>query len=104
MPVIKLANEAHIYERITCNHRLTGYQVKIRRVGYPPYTKTFDDLKEARIAPHAVARLHLRRQTWGQSLHGSTKSSSTLMRRGASCCLKAVSSSARIVGILTAMP
>ena len=50
MPVIKLAKEAHIYERITPDHRLTGYQVKIRRVGYPPYTKTFDDLKEARIA------------------------------------------------------
>ena len=50
MPVIKLANDAHIYERITCDHRLTGYQVKIHRVSYPPSTKTFDDLKEARIA------------------------------------------------------
>ena len=54
MPVIKLANEAHIYERITPDHRLTGYQVKIRRVGYPPYPKAFDDLKEARIAVNRV--------------------------------------------------
>ena len=49
MPVIKLASEANIYERITPDHRLTGYQVKIRPVSYPPYTKTFDDLKQARI-------------------------------------------------------
>ena len=171
MPVIKLANEAHIYERITPDHRLTGYQVKIRRVGYPPYKKTFVDLKEARIAvtrvladqrhqgtgkrnPHGemrdggavpLARLpearagvmrarHVaahrhEREDWrdhrlvwgwepipeeaslrrrcersGQSLKGSTKSSSTLMRRGTSCCLNAVSSSALMVGMLAAIP
>ena len=28
--------------------------MKIRRVGYPPYTKTFDDLKEARTAVNRV--------------------------------------------------
>ena len=90
MPVIKLANEAHIYERITCDHRITGYQMKIRRVGYPPYTKTFC--------------IHLRRQIQGQRSKGSTKSSSTLMRLGTSCCLKAVSSRARMVGMLVSMP
>ena len=31
MPVIKLANEAHIYERFTCYHRITVHQVQIRR-------------------------------------------------------------------------
>lgn len=42
--------EPFIHERITDDGRLTGYQVKIRRVGFPKFTKTFDSLAEARIA------------------------------------------------------
>lgn len=44
------AIEPYIHERITADGRLTGYQVKIRRVGFPNFTKTFDSLSEARIA------------------------------------------------------
>ncbi len=50
MPLKKLKNHDYIYERISPDGRLTGYQVKVRRKGYPPYTKTFDDLEEAKIA------------------------------------------------------
>ncbi len=39
-----------------------------------------------------------------QILKGSTNSSSIVMRFGTSCCLKAVSSSARIVGMLSSIP
>jgi integrase len=51
MPVKKLKNHPHIYERISDDGtRLTGYQVKIRRQGFPHYAKTFDDLEEAKAA------------------------------------------------------
>ena len=48
MPTLKLAGEQYIYERISTDGRLTSYQVKIRRKGYPPHTASFDDLNDAR--------------------------------------------------------
>lgn len=50
MPVLKLREHEHIYERISGDGRLTAYQVKIRRKGYPTFCKSFDDLDEAKVA------------------------------------------------------
>jgi len=54
MPTKKLDHDSYIYERISDDGRLTGYQVKIRRAGFPDFTKTFDDLAEARTAVNRV--------------------------------------------------
>ena len=47
MPIKKLKNTDHIYERLSADGRLTSYQVKIRRKGFPNQTGSFDDLEEA---------------------------------------------------------
>ena len=48
MPTVKLKGADHIYERISVDGRLTSYQVKIRRKGFPSQTGSFDDLDEAK--------------------------------------------------------
>lgn len=48
MPTIKLRGTDYIYERISTDGRLTSYQVKIRRKGFPQHNASFDDLDEAR--------------------------------------------------------
>lgn len=48
MPIKKLKNTDHIYERLSADGRLTSYQVKIRRKGFPNQTGSFDDLEEAK--------------------------------------------------------
>ena len=44
----KLKGADHIYERISADGRLTSYQVKIRRKGFPDQTGSFDDLEGAK--------------------------------------------------------
>jgi integrase len=48
MPTVKLKGADYIYERISVDGRLTSYQVKIRRKGFPSQTGSFDDLEEAK--------------------------------------------------------
>lgn len=48
MPTKKLKGADHIYERISADGRLTSYQVKIRRTGFPAQTGSFDDLEDAK--------------------------------------------------------
>jgi integrase len=48
MPTKKLRGADHIYERISADGRLTSYQVKIRRRGFPSQTGSFDDLEDAK--------------------------------------------------------
>lgn len=48
MPIKKLKGADHIYERISADGRLTSYQVKIRRTGFPSQTGSFDDLEDAK--------------------------------------------------------
>lgn len=48
MPTIKLRGTDYIYERISADGRLTSYQVKIRRKGFPTHSASFDDLDEAK--------------------------------------------------------
>ena len=48
MPIKKLKGADHIYERISADGRLTSYQVKIRRAGFPAQTGSFDDLDDAK--------------------------------------------------------
>ncbi|MCA1300581.1 tyrosine-type recombinase/integrase [Stappia indica] len=50
MPTKRLKNHRHVYERISSDGRLTGYQVKIRQKGFPDYAKTFDRLADADAA------------------------------------------------------
>jgi len=47
VPLLRLKNHPFVYERISDDGRLTSYQVKIRRRGFPTQTKSFDDLDEA---------------------------------------------------------
>jgi integrase len=47
MPTIKLQGTDCIYERISDDGRLTSYQVKIRRKGFPRQSASFDDLGDA---------------------------------------------------------
>jgi integrase len=47
MPTVKLKGTDYVYERISSDGRLTSYQVKIRRKGYPTHNTSFDDLAEA---------------------------------------------------------
>lgn len=47
MPIKKLKNTDHIYERLSADGRLTGYQVKIRRKGFPPQHASFDNVEVA---------------------------------------------------------
>jgi hypothetical protein len=35
MPIKKLKDASHVYERLSSDGRLTSYQVKIRRKGFP---------------------------------------------------------------------
>ena len=48
MPTKKLKGADHIYERTSSDGRLTYYQVKIRRQGFPRQTGSFDDLEDAK--------------------------------------------------------
>ncbi|HLV83893.1 MAG TPA: hypothetical protein VKY62_08960, partial [Devosia sp.] len=48
MPIIKLLGDDFIYERLSSDGRLTSYQVKIRRKGFPHQSVSFDDLDDAR--------------------------------------------------------
>lgn len=48
MPIIKLFGDDFIYERLSSDGRLTSYQVKIRRKGFPHQSVSFDDLDDAR--------------------------------------------------------
>lgn len=48
MPTKKLKGADHIYERISSDGRLTSYQVKIRRKGFPSQTGSFDDVEDAK--------------------------------------------------------
>jgi integrase len=48
MPTYKLKGADYIYERITDDGRLTSYQVKIRRKGFPHHNTSFDDLEAAK--------------------------------------------------------
>ncbi len=48
MPTIKLQGTNYIYERISDDGRLTCYQVKIRRKGFPTHSASFDDLEAAK--------------------------------------------------------
>lgn len=48
MPTVKLEGEHYIYERISADGRLTSYQVKIRKKGFPQHNASFDDLEDAR--------------------------------------------------------
>lgn len=47
MPVVKLKNHDYIYELISADGRLTAYQAKIRRKGFPAQCASFDDLGSA---------------------------------------------------------
>ena len=93
MPLKRLADHPFVHERISTDGRLTGYQVKIRRKGYPPYTKSFDDLKQADAAVveilndrnHGGRRdlLASHRVTLGDVIDGAIKSiSSDKSRKG----------------------
>ncbi|MBB4051272.1 hypothetical protein GGR20_000890 [Devosia subaequoris] len=44
----KLKGAQYIYERISADGRLTSYQVKIRRKGFPNQITSFDDLEAAK--------------------------------------------------------
>jgi len=44
----KLKGAQYIYERISADGRLTSYQVKIRRKGFPNHITSFDDLEAAK--------------------------------------------------------
>ena len=48
MPTRKLKGTDHIYGRFSADGRLTSYQVKIRRKGFPHQTESYDDLEEAK--------------------------------------------------------
>jgi integrase len=48
MPTIKLMGTDYVYERISDDGRLTSYQVRIRRKGFPKHNTSFDDLDEAK--------------------------------------------------------
>lgn len=58
MPIKKLKGADHIYERISADGRLTSYQVKIRRKGFPNHNAPFDDLEEAKRFVRQVLRDH----------------------------------------------
>ena len=48
MPTKKLKNTDHIYERLSADGRLTSYQVKIRRKGFPSQSASYEDLEDAK--------------------------------------------------------
>lgn len=91
MPTIKLAGEQYIYERISADGRLTSYQVKIRRKGFPQHNTSFDDLDEARRfvrkvlgdqdRGHKVDRLAGHRNTVGDVIDGAITALETGRRR-----------------------
>ncbi len=58
MPTLKLDGEQYIYERISADGRLTSYQVKIRRKGFPSQSTSFDDLDDARRFVRTVLSDH----------------------------------------------
>ncbi|HWV21794.1 MAG TPA: tyrosine-type recombinase/integrase [Devosia sp.] len=91
MPTLKLAGEQYIYERISTDGRLTSYQVKIRRTGFPQHNASFDDLAEARRfvrtvlgdqdRGHKVDRLAGHRNTVGDVIDGAITALETGRRR-----------------------
>lgn len=76
MPTKKLPGTDYIYERITADGRLTSYQVKIRRKGFPDHNASFDDLEDAKAfvrqvlhdqdKGHKIDRLAGHRKSVGQ--------------------------------------
>lgn len=48
MPTYKLKGTDYIYERISTDGRLTSYQVKIRRKGFPNHSASYDELDDAK--------------------------------------------------------
>lgn len=91
MPTIKLDGENYIYERISADGRLTSYQVKIRRKGFPQHNISFDDLDAARRfvrqvlgdqdRGHKVDRLAGHRNTVGDVIDGAIEAIETGKRR-----------------------
>ena len=47
MPTKKLKGTDHIYGRFSADGRLTSYQVKIRKIGFPVQNASFDELEYA---------------------------------------------------------
>lgn len=91
MPTIKLDGETYIYERISADGRLTSYQVKIRRKGFPQQNTSFDDLNAARRfvrqvmsdqdRGHKVDRLAGHRTSVGDVIDGAIEALETGKRR-----------------------
>jgi integrase len=48
MPMRKVPGAANIYSRVSTDGRVTSYQVKIRRKSLPKFSKSFDNLDEAK--------------------------------------------------------
>ena len=91
MRTIKLDGETYIYERISADGRLTSYQVKIRRKGFPQQNTSFDDLNAARRfvrqvmsdqdRGHKVDRLAGHRTFVGDVIDGAIEALETGKRR-----------------------
>jgi integrase len=91
MPTKKLKGAEYIYERITADGRLTSYQVKIRRKGYPIHNASFDDLEEAKAfvrqvlndqdKGHRIDRLAAHRATVGDVIDKAIADIDTGKRR-----------------------
>lgn len=91
MPTIKLDGENYIYERLSADGRLTSYQVKIRRKGFPQHNTSFDDLDAARRfvrqvmsdqdRGHKVDRLAGHRNTVGTVIDSAVEAIETGKRR-----------------------
>jgi hypothetical protein len=90
MPTIKLEGEDYIYERISDDGRLTSYQVKIRRKGFPSHIASFEDLDDARRfvrqvlsdqdRGHRIDRLAGHRNTVGTVIDDAVKAIETSKR------------------------
>ena len=90
MPTVKLEGEDYIYERISDDGRLTSYQVKIRRKGFPSHIASFDDLDDARRfvrqvlsdqdRGHRIDRLAGHRNTVGTVIDDAVKAIETSKR------------------------
>ena len=90
MPTVKLEGEDYTYERITDDGRLTSYQVKIRRNGFPSHIASFDDLDDARRfvrqvlsdqdRGHRIDRLAGHRNTVGTVIDDAVKAIETSKR------------------------
>lgn len=48
MPMTKVPGTVNIYQRLATDGRATSYQVRIRRIGFPKLSTSFDDLDDAK--------------------------------------------------------